>query len=130
MSLHLAAHAIAQMDILAEIAAIWIKGSPLERGEGGEFRRNLAQMHPAIGRMSELHDAHKHGELRRAREFLPGARPEPVTNRKFFAGNHLGRLTIYRRLGVNRAAGGHDAVGELLFAAKQAWEEIFSKHGW
>ncbi len=80
---HLAVHAITQIDVLAEIVALWIAPAgrkALNRGEASKFRDDLGVREPPLAIIRDAHDSHKHGELDRktATWVSMGQRPEPV----------------------------------------------------
>ena len=65
---HLAVHAITEVDVLAEIVALWtlLAGRrTLDRGEASEFRDELGAREPALVVIRDAHDSHKHGALDR-----------------------------------------------------------------
>jgi hypothetical protein len=86
---HLAAHTIAQIDVLAEIVALWtlLAGRrTLGRDEARKFRDCLGVRQPALAIIRDAHDSHKHGALDRitARAISQGQRPEVATGYGIF----------------------------------------------
>lgn len=73
---HLAVHAITQVDVLAEIVALWtlLAGRPtLDRGEASKFRDNLGAREPVLAIIRDAHDSHKHAHY--------AARPQRLLRR-------------------------------------------------
>lgn len=93
---HLAVHAIAQIDILAEIVFRHLETSgKAPAGSVGAYRRDLRKDQPELGLAWDAHDGHKHGALDRylgVRKISKGQRPDmaPVGR------SHLGRFVIGR----------------------------------
>lgn len=129
---HLAVHAITQVDVLAEIVALWtlLGGRPkLDHGEASKFRDALGVRQPALAIIRDAHDSHKHGELSRrtAIKVSKGQRPEVVTKAGIFA-NHIfagGPPTYYRALVLRLDDGKTKKIYSLLYEAMAAWDEEF-----
>ena len=127
---HLAAHAIAQIDVLAEIVALstfcGAQGTAEERAYVREFRDDLGKRHPILAVIRDAHDSHKHGELHRktALSVSKGQRPEAVTQAGFFAGVSFfdGPPTLYQVMVLILDDGTQKEIYQLLFDAKRAWE--------
>jgi len=127
---HLAIHAVAQLDILAEVVARHTMARPLKRREAGRFRQSLAEREPVLAVIRDIHDAHKHGELERgdagAKE---GQRPEIRTQFGFFAGHTAvgGPLTPYKNLVFTHDNGQRYQVGHVILEARLAWDRELQK---
>ncbi len=82
----LAVGAIAQIDTLAEIVALDQAGGSLPRGGAASYRDGLGEREPALARIRDAHDSHKHGRLSRASavEISQGQRAYPSAGTGFF----------------------------------------------
>lgn len=128
----LAACAIAQIDILAEVVAIVQAGGSLPRGGAGSFRDDLGRREPAIARIRDAHDGHKHGRLQRASaaEITRGQRPRRSAGTAFFAG----RGRVGSVLGRTSAAillddGTPVDIAVLIREAMAAWDRELRRLG-
>lgn len=137
---HLAVHAIAQLDTLAEVAALWtlLRGRPtLNRGEATDYRRDLATREPILGQMHDAHDSHKHGRLGRADKnpnpqgVSQGQRPETAVREGFFLDvSFFDSLpTRYSLLVVRLNDGTEEEVYGLLHRAREAWDRELVRLG-
>ena len=84
---HLAIHAIAQIDIMAEVVLNHLKANGVEPADtrAGPFREKLRMREPMLGYASDAHDSHKHGRLNaQTRPISQGQRPETVKKAKLF----------------------------------------------
>ena len=120
----LAACAIAQIDILAEIVATDQNGGPLPLGGAGRFRDELGRQEPALARIRDAHDSHKHGQLTRrsADEITEGQRPYQSAGTALFVddgfwGDFLGETST----AVLLDNGTPVDVGTLIHEAMAAW---------
>ena len=136
---HLAVHAIAQMDNLAEVVATHLllpERSVLKRGEAGDYRKALRFKWPVLGTVNDSHDCHKHGKLARTSAIsdptgVAAGRPEQTTEYGFFV-DHTdvdGDLTPYEVLAVVLNDGTQREVFELLWEALQAWDNELNHLG-
>lgn len=118
----LAVCAIAQVDILAEVVAHAVVGTDWNAVTG--FRNDLCGRIPAIARIRDAHDSHKHGRLNRqeGRDPSRGQRPHPSAGTAFFAddgfaGDPVGELDTSILLNDRTPL----PVGRLLRDAMDAW---------
>lgn len=125
---HLAAHALAQMDILAEVTAIWVHAhgpDTTSKFDPRTFRDPLGNRHPVLAVIRDPHDSHKHGVLRnKSRAISKGQRPEVTPKAAFVVGKSYvgGPLTRYNIVTLTDNDGKEWQVHELLFQAATAWE--------
>ena len=133
---HLAVHAITQIDVLAEIVALWtlLAGrQTLPRDEASKFRNDLGVREPALAIVRDVHDSHRHGVLDRktATRVSQGQRPEAVTKHGFFLDvTHLGGpLTPYDVLVITLNDGTEKRVDTLLHEAMEAWDRELVRSG-
>ncbi len=117
---HLAVHAITQVDVLAEIVALW------KSQKVSQFRDQLGVREPILAIIRDAHDSHKHGMLGRgnATHVSLGQRPEQVPKHAFFVGETFlgGPLTPYDELVLVLNNGTDKSIFVLLHEAMEAWE--------
>lgn len=130
----LAVCAIAQIDILAEVVAIAQAGGALPRTGARDFRNELAQREPAIDRIRNAHDSHKHGRLSRrgAAEITEGQRPyrsvgtAPFFGHSFFGASYFGTTSTALLLDDGTPVD----VGTLIREAMEAWDRELRRLGY
>jgi hypothetical protein len=133
---HLAVHAITQVDVLAEIVALWtlLGGrSKLNQGEAAQFRDGLGLREPILAVIRDAHDSHKHGELSRrtAVHVSLAQRPEAITKYGFFLGHTFpgGPLTRYQQLIYVLNDETEKSLPVILHEAMVAWERELTQLG-
>lgn len=125
--------AISQVDILAEVVAIQQSGGTLARGGAAGFRDELGRREPALARIRDAHDSHKHGELSRrsAQDITEGQRPYRHAGTAKFAGygfmnqGHFGKTSSAILLDDGTPV----PVGQLLTEAMAAWDRELARLG-
>jgi hypothetical protein len=120
MTKHLAIHAMTQVDVLAEVVALWEAQRPRE------FRDELGDREPVLALIRDAHDSHKHGKLNRTSATeRQGQRPEQATRSTYFPGHYfLGEPpTPYVVLVFTRDNGTEEEIYSMLHHAMQAWEK-------
>ncbi|MBY5684843.1 hypothetical protein HFO32_22225 [Rhizobium leguminosarum] len=126
-SKHLAIHAISQIDILAEVVANHVGQ------KARTFRGNLGQRHPALAKIRDAHDSHKHGQLNRATALFvsQGQRPDEAVGHAFFVGvTHLsGPLTPFTYLALTLNDGSTVQVYTLIKDGMDAWAQEMAALG-
>ncbi|WP_027488923.1 hypothetical protein [Allorhizobium undicola] len=126
-SKHLAIHAISQIDILAEVVANHIGR------KAGPYRDDLGQRFPALAKIRDAHDSHKHGQLnRRSALFVSqGQRPDEAVDHGFFAGvTYLGGPpTQYTYLALTLNDGTAEHVYTLINDGLAAWAQEMADLG-
>ncbi|WP_018900502.1 hypothetical protein [Rhizobium sp. 2MFCol3.1] len=126
-SKHLAVHALSQIDILAEVVAHHIGRKPRP------FRDDLGQRYPALAKIRDAHDSHKHGQLDRHNALFVshGQRPDETLGHAFFVGvTHLsGPLTPFTFLALMLNDGSNEKVYTLIKDGMDAWELEMSALG-
>jgi len=133
---HLAVHAITQVDVLAEIVALWtlLAGrQTLGRGEASQFRDALGAREPALVIIRDAHDSHKHGTLNRktATAASQGQRPETVSKYGYFADHWFldSPPTRYNYLAFVQDNGTEKRVSIMLDDAMEAWNRELTRLG-
>jgi hypothetical protein len=139
---HLAIHAITEVDVLAEVVALWtlLDGRPIlpkcETHKVTKFRDELGAREPALAIVRDAHDSHKHGALHRVTAKVPegaskGQRPETVTKASFFFGHSFygGPPTLYEVLVFVLNDGTEKRVSIMLHEAMKAWDREFAERG-
>jgi hypothetical protein len=120
-SKHLAIHALSQIDILAEVVANHIGR------KAGPYRDDLGQRYPALAKIRDAHDSHKHGHLNRRNALFvsQGQRPDEAVGHAFFAGvTHLsGPLTRFTYLALTLNDGTAEKVHTLVKDGMDAWAQ-------
>jgi len=134
---HLAVHALTQMDVLAEVVALWTlsggTGHCVSKDEVTRFRNDLGRRESILAVVRDGHDSHKHGNLGRktAINASRGQRPEPKTKFGFFVGRTPvgGRLTRFEVLVLKLDDGTEMEIFDLLRKARLAWERELGRLG-
>lgn len=131
LSKHLAAHAIAQVDILAAVVAnrqLLGGRHSLEGREEGRFRDEIERRIPVLRVIRDAHDAHKHGRLRLAtRNFAAGFDPQAKARKPIFPPAFL---TPSRPVLLLTLADDTDrSVEGLLVEAMGRWHEELKRLG-
>ncbi|KQQ61138.1 hypothetical protein ASF69_01570 [Rhizobium sp. Leaf311] len=120
-SKHLAIHALSQIDILAEVVAHNIGRKPRS------YRDDLGQRYPALAKIRDAHDSHKHGQLDRPNALFVshGQRPDESVGHAFFVGvTHLsGSLTPFTYLTLTLNDGSAEKVYTLIKDGMDAWAQ-------
>ena len=133
---HLAAHAIAQLDTLAEVVALWQapnpKANPKKKKENPttKYRDELGVREPALATIRDAHDSCKHGPLIRksAKTISKGQRPQTKTLDGMFLGHyHLGGPMTQIFLVFVFDNGTEASVAAMLHAAREAWDREFAR---
>jgi hypothetical protein len=122
---HLAVHAMTQVDVLAAVVC-----QKLDRGDESPFRRELGRREPAIARIRDAHDSHKHGRLRRkGAAASQGQRPVRVTKHAHFLNRSFyGKPpTAYDVMVLTLDDGTEKEVYSLLHEAMQAWDRELTR---
>ena len=129
---HLAAHALAQMDILAAVVAnhkLLGERRSLPPSEEKGFRDELGRRMPILQVIKDAHDAHKHGRLTTAaRNFADGMQPKTVTSYgwfydvSFYGGPPVELQSTFLVL----RDGTEIQIDFLLIQALQAWTDEFT----
>lgn len=126
-SKHLAIHAISQIDILAEVVANHIGR------KAGSYRDDLGQRYPALAKIRDAHDSHKHGQLNRRNALFvsQGQRPDEAIGHGFFVGvTHLsGPLTPFTYLALTLNDGTSEHVYTLIKDGLDAWAQEMAALG-
>ena len=125
--------AISQVDILAEVVATHQNGGTLPRGGAGSFRDDLGRREPALARVRDAHDSHKHGELSRrsAQDITGGQRPYRhrgtaiFSNANFMGTGFFGKPSA----AILLDDGTQVPVGQLLTDAMAAWDRELARLG-
>jgi hypothetical protein len=121
-----------QIDVLAAVVALWSAGcQKLDRGAETRFREELGTREPAIARIRDAHDSHKHGRLDRksAAAVSQGQRPERVTkyahflNRSFYGTPPRTYDVLVLVLNDGTEKEGYT----LLHEAMQAWDRELTR---
>lgn len=121
----LAVCAIAQIDILAEVVAIAQAGGALPRRGAASYRDELGLREPAIARIRDAHDSHKHGRLQRssASEITQGQRPRRSAGTAFFAGHsRVGSVLGRTSTAILLDDGTPVDIAVLIREAMAAWD--------
>ena len=133
---HLAVHAITEVDVLAEIVALWtlLAGRrTLDQGEASRFRDELGAREPTLLVIRDAHDSHKHGALDRktATAASQGQRPEPITKYGYFLDHmFLDHPPIrYNYLALALNDGTEKPVSIMLDEAMEAWTRELTRLG-
>jgi hypothetical protein len=133
---HLAIHAIAQIDVLAEVVALWtlLAGrSNLDQDEVTRFRNELGNREPALTIVRDAHDSHKHGALIRktATKASQGQRPEIAIKGAFFYDHSFydSPLLPYEVLVFFLNDGTEKRVSIILAEAMRAWDRELTRLG-
>ncbi|MCP1591996.1 hypothetical protein [Methylorubrum extorquens] len=129
-----AACAISQIDILAEVVAIDQSGGQLPRGGAGPFRDDLGQREPALARIRDAHDSHKHGHLSRrsATEISEGQRAYRSAGTAVFLGRGVHRSRFFGRTStaILHDNGEPIDIGTLIREAMEAWDRELHRLGY
>jgi hypothetical protein len=132
---HLAVHAIAQFDVLAEVVAqaiLPISPAPARR-EVSAFRNELGSREPVLAIIRDANDSHKHGTLLRtnAVNVSQGQRPEIVTEVAFFLDYSFldSPGTPIETLILRLNNGTEMKIGALLLEAREAWSRELNRLG-
>jgi hypothetical protein len=124
---HLAVHAITQVDVLAEMVALWTSQNVRQ------FRDDLGAREPALKIIRDAHNSHKHGALDRktAVAASQGQRPETLTGYGYFADHwFLNDLpTRYNYLAFVQDDGTEKPVSIMLDEAMEAWKRELTRPG-
>lgn len=136
-AIHLAVHALAQIDILAEeiFRHFEVSGSPLAR-KVGDYRKDLRMRENDLGLAWDAHDTHKHGRLgshRSVRLISNGQRPKMVSralsylSRSFFLGkSFMGRAEV---MCLVLDDGSSIPLAGVLKRSVEAWERELARLG-
>jgi len=126
-SKHLAIHAISQIDIMAEVVANHIVR------KAGSYRDDLGQRYPALAKIRDAHDSHKHGQLNRRNALFvsQGQRPGEAVGHAFFVGvTHLsGPLTPFTYLALTLNDGSTENVYTLIKEGMDGWAQEMAALG-
>lgn len=126
-SKHLSAHAIAQLDILAEVVAH-------HQGIKSKlYRDDLGNRFPVLAQIRDAHDSHKHGWLQRGSAIFisKGQRVNSETGAGFFLDVTPldGPLTEFTYLAIRLNDGRPVEVSSLVFDGLRLWEQEFGRLG-
>ncbi|NTA19298.1 hypothetical protein [Agrobacterium tumefaciens] len=126
-SKHLAVHAISQIDIMADVVANHIGR------QARAYRDDLGQRYPALAKIRDAHDSHKHGQLNRQTALFvsQGQRPDEAVGHAFFVGvTHLsGPLTPFTYLALTLNDGSTEKVYTLIKDGMDAWAQEIAALG-
>lgn len=124
--------AISQLDIFAEVVALERAGGHLPRGAGA-LRNELGEREPAIARIRDAHDSHKHGRLGRptAEHVTEGQRPYRSAGGASFIGHaFIGHMFLGRPdTSLLMDDGTPVPVGQMLREAMEAWDRELPRLG-
>ena len=131
---HLAVHAIAQIDVLAEVVALWTllgARSILPQCESTKFRNELGTREPVLTIVREAHNSHKHGALihTTGKKVSKGQRPETATKGGFFYDHSFydSPLTPYEILVFVLDDRTEKPIHILLHEAAKAWDRELTR---
>lgn len=129
----LAVCAIAQIDILAEVVAIAQATGTLPRRGAATYRDELGLREPAIARIRDAHDSHKHGRLQRrsATEITQGQRPRRSPGSAWFLGRSRGRKFLGKTSTTITLDDGTSVdIAVLIREARAAWDRELRRLGY